>query len=121
MIAATVKFALETKRLAEEQNGKDAEESDSNVDRTDGEEENSDNEEEDLTEQLNRWWYALPDYPNRCNLALFVEHADALTLDTRQHTYHPERVHLQTKNRLLVVAEGRLWGVWGGGLLEGSK
>ena len=42
---------------------------------------------------------------------LFVEHADALTLDTRKHTYDPERVHLQTKNRLLVVAEGRLWGV----------
>ena len=63
MVAATVKFALEIKRLAEEQNGKDAEERDSNVDRTDGEEENSDNEEEDLTEQLNRWWYALARLP----------------------------------------------------------
>ena len=50
MVAVTVKFALEIKRLAEEQNGKDAEERDSNVDKTDEEGEDSDNEEEDLTE-----------------------------------------------------------------------
>ena len=31
MVAATVKFALETKRLAEEQNWKEAEECDSNI------------------------------------------------------------------------------------------
>ena len=34
MVAATVKFALETKRLAEEQNGKDAEDRYSSVGRT---------------------------------------------------------------------------------------
>lgn len=50
MVAATIKFALETKRLAEEQNGKDAEVSDSEGDRTDDEEDDSDNEEEDLAE-----------------------------------------------------------------------
>ena len=50
MVAATVKFALESKRLAEGQNGKDAEERDSNVNKTDEEEEDSANEEDDLTE-----------------------------------------------------------------------
>ena len=38
MVVATVKFALETKRLAEEQNGQDAEMRDSEGDRTDAEE-----------------------------------------------------------------------------------
>lgn len=38
MVAVAVKFAVETEKLAEEQNGKDAEESDSNVDNTDQEE-----------------------------------------------------------------------------------
>ena len=42
---------------------------------------------------------------------LFVEHAGALTLDTRKHTYESERAHLHTKNRLLVMAEGRLQGL----------
>lgn len=50
MVAATVKFALETKRLAEEQNWKDTENRDSNDKRTDEEEEGSDNEEDDVTE-----------------------------------------------------------------------
>ena len=44
MVAATVKFALETKRLAEEQDGKE------DVDRSDEEEDDSDNEEDDLAE-----------------------------------------------------------------------
>ena len=50
MVAATVKFALETKRLVEEWNKKDAEERDLNVDRTDNEEGDSDIEEGDLSE-----------------------------------------------------------------------
>ena len=50
MVAATVKFALETKRLAEGQNGKDTKEKDSNVNKTDEEEEDNANKEDDLTE-----------------------------------------------------------------------
>ena len=50
MVAATVKFALETKRLAKGQNRKDAKERDLIVNKTDEEEENSANEEDDLTE-----------------------------------------------------------------------
>ena len=50
MVAATVKFALETKRLAEKWNKKDTEERDLNVARTDNEEEDSYIEEGDLSE-----------------------------------------------------------------------
>lgn len=46
--------------------------------------------------------------PNDVISPLFIEHADASTLDTRKHAYEPERAHLQTKNRLLVVTEGRV-------------
>lgn len=63
MIAATGKFALETKRLAKEQNGKDAEVRDSDINKTDQEEEGSNNEKDDLAEWLHEWWYALTALP----------------------------------------------------------
>lgn len=47
MVAATVKFALQTKRLAEEPRKEGLEEMDSTANRTDAEEEDSDNEEGD--------------------------------------------------------------------------
>ena len=34
---------------------------------------------------------------------LFVEHAAALTLDTRKHAYEPKRAHLQSKIWLFVA------------------
>lgn len=63
MVAATVKFALETKRLAEEWNKKDAEERDLNVDRTNNEEEDSDIEEGDLSESPDKYSYTLATLP----------------------------------------------------------
>lgn len=47
MVAATVKFALETKRLAKEPRKEGVEEMDSTANRTEVEEEDSDNEEDD--------------------------------------------------------------------------
>ncbi len=46
MVAATVKFALETKRLAEEPRKENVEEMDSTVDKTNEEDEDSDNEDD---------------------------------------------------------------------------
>lgn len=47
IVAATVKFALETKRLAEEPRKEGVEEMDSTANRTEVEEEDCDNEEDD--------------------------------------------------------------------------
>lgn len=65
MVAATVKFALETQRLAEVQRENDARMRDANINTSSEETVDSDNADDDPTAWANNWWYALTELPQQ--------------------------------------------------------